>query len=50
MIVLKFLGMCLLDFVIGKVFDAIGECAADVMPMTFNSVPKLGAPFVGALR
>ena len=50
MIVLKFLGMCFLDFVIGKVFDTIGECAADIIPMTFNPIPKLGTPFVGALR
>ncbi len=49
MIILEFLGMCLLEFVIGKIFDTVTESVIEEGIHTLQ-IPRLGAPFVGALR
>lgn len=47
--IFKLIGMCLIEFVIEKVFESVTESIIDY---GFCSSPicKLGAPFAGALR
>jgi hypothetical protein len=47
--VLGFLGMCVLDFVIGRVFDLITETIVSDEIKT-PVLCKIGQPFAGALR
>ena len=47
--IFKLIGMCLLEFVVERVFESVTESIID---SGFYSSPicKLGAPFAGALR
>ena len=47
--VLGFLGMCIVDFIIGKVFDIITETIVSDETKT-PVLCKIGQPFAGALR
>ena len=47
--IFKLIGMCLLEFVVEKVFESITESVID-SGFCSSPVCKLGAPFAGALR
>lgn len=47
--ILKLIGMCLLEIVIERVFESVTESIID-SGFCSNSICRLGAPFAGALR
>ena len=49
MVILKFIGMCIMDFIIGKVFDVVTETIVSDEIKT-PILCKIGQPFAGALR
>ncbi len=47
--IFKLIGMCLIEFVIEKVFESVTESIIDNGFCCCSPICKLGAPFAGAL-
>ena len=50
MMIFKFIGMCIVDYTIGKVVDAIGDSALSAISCPVSGIPKIGQPFIVSLK
>lgn len=47
--IFKLIGMCLIEIVVERIFESVTESIID-SGFCSSKIPKLGAPFAGALR